>query len=224
MPNDDSDLLADLLRFKPEGMTPNRWASLAGVSRTVWNDMRRHGNPARRTLEKLLGAAGSSLAEFEALRLGAHVRPGGGGGTLAEHGTGWRGAALPPVPLFDVRSAATAEQPSLIAISSERSSDAVTRPASLAADRQAYAIRVVEDSMWPRFRLGRCLIVSPAAEAEAGDDVVVRLEGGSGLALVKELVRRSAGVVELRQFNPDSTLRLPLGEVAAVEKIVGEAI
>ena len=33
--------------------------------------MRRHGNPSRRKLEKLLSAAGSPLAEFEALRIGA---------------------------------------------------------------------------------------------------------------------------------------------------------
>ena len=39
-----------------------------GVSRTVWADLKRHGNPSRRTMEKLLQAAGSSLAEFEALR------------------------------------------------------------------------------------------------------------------------------------------------------------
>ena len=51
----------------PEGLSPNAWAVKAGVSRTVWADMRRHGNPSRRTLELLLAAADSSLAEFEAL-------------------------------------------------------------------------------------------------------------------------------------------------------------
>jgi hypothetical protein len=69
-PADSSLIYDDLMRFKPEGMSPNAWAMKAGVSRTVWSDMRRHGNPSRRTLQKLLTAAGSSLAEFEALRIG----------------------------------------------------------------------------------------------------------------------------------------------------------
>ena len=67
---DHSDIHDDLMRFKPEGMTPNGWAMKAGVSRTVWSDMRRHGNPSRRTLEKLLGAAGSSLAIARPLTVG----------------------------------------------------------------------------------------------------------------------------------------------------------
>ena len=68
--DEDSPIYRDLMRFKPDELTPNAWAVKAGVSRTVWTDMRRHGNPSRRTLEKLLAAASSSLAEFEALRLG----------------------------------------------------------------------------------------------------------------------------------------------------------
>ena len=63
-------LIEELMRFKPDGLTANGWAVQAGVSRTIWADLRRHGNPSRRTLEKLLAAAGSSLAEFEALRVG----------------------------------------------------------------------------------------------------------------------------------------------------------
>ena len=62
---EEPPLYRDLMRLRPEDLTPNAWAVKAGVSRTVWSDMRRHGNPSRRTLEKLLAAAGSSLAEFE---------------------------------------------------------------------------------------------------------------------------------------------------------------
>ena len=60
----ESQIYRDLMRFKPESLSPNAWAVKAGVSRSVWSDMRRHGNPSRRTLQKLLAAAGSSLAEF----------------------------------------------------------------------------------------------------------------------------------------------------------------
>ena len=69
MAGDGAQLFEDLMRFLPDGMTANAWAVKAGVSRTIWADLRRHGNPSRRTLEKLLSAAGSSLAEFEALRV-----------------------------------------------------------------------------------------------------------------------------------------------------------
>src|SRR5919107_1864122 len=98
---DNSGIYQDLMRLRPEGMTPNAWATKAGVSRTVWSDMRRHGNPSRRTLEKLLTAAGSSLAEFEALRLGHEpVTRMTGAGRLADAGTPpWAPARLPPLPL-----------------------------------------------------------------------------------------------------------------------------
>src|SRR4029453_8042145 len=106
---DDSEIYRDLIRLKPEHLTANAWAVKAGVSRTVWADMRRHGNPSRRTLEKLLTAVGSSLAEFEALRIGPGPAPrvtvpGG----LGDPGTQpWTPAQLPPIPL--VRSGLAGE-------------------------------------------------------------------------------------------------------------------
>lgn len=109
--------------------------------------------------------------------------------------------------------------------------DHVARPASLARDREAYALTVVGDSMWPRFRPGRRVIVSPRAAVEIGDDVVVQLRGVEGdaehreriaLVLIKELVRRTASYVELRQFNPDVTFRLEAERVAKIHKVVGE--
>ena len=73
---EESQLYRDLMRFKPDGLTANGWAVKAGVSRSVWADMRRHGNPSRRTLAKLLAVAGSSLAEFEALQVGEAPKTG----------------------------------------------------------------------------------------------------------------------------------------------------
>jgi phage repressor protein C with HTH and peptisase S24 domain len=46
--------------------------------------------------------------------------------------------------------------------------------------------------------------------------------GGADLVLIKELVRRSAGGLKLRQFNPDVTFDVPSEEVAVVEKVLGE--
>ena len=223
------------MRFRPDGMTPNAWAMKAGVSRTVWADMRRHGNPSRRTLEKLLIAAGSSLAEFEALRIG--------GGAAAEALTppsvgdrtpfGWRASQLPLLPLVATAMAGEwGARGSMIELTELRPGEVVDRlprPLSLANDASAYAMTIVGDSMWPRFRPGRRVAVSPKAPVSIGDDVVVKLAGadesdGRVSVLVKELVRRSGDSLELRQFNPDLTFRLPAEQVGSIEKIVGELI
>src|SRR5687768_13580505 len=99
---EESQLYRDLMRLRPDGWTPNAWAVAAGVSRTVWTDMRRHGNPSRRTLEKLLTAAGSSLAEFEALRVGNQglAVPTQAASAVADASIkDWRAAPLARLPL-----------------------------------------------------------------------------------------------------------------------------
>jgi phage repressor protein C with HTH and peptisase S24 domain len=233
---ENSPIYDDLMRFKPEGLTPNAWAVLAGVSRTVWADMRRHGNPSRRTLEKLLVAAGSSLAEFEALRVGAtSSRQALASAAVADRGAGpWAEPQLPPLPVLASAPAGEwRDAADLIQIRSGEIVDRVARPATLATDERAYAIAVVGDSMWPRFRPGRRLAISPNAAVAAGDDVLVKIRcptGGdatTGLtvrALIKELVRSSVTGVELRQFNPDVTFSVPSDEIAAIEKVIGELI
>jgi hypothetical protein len=229
---DDPPLYRDLMRLKPDDLTPNGWAVKAGVSRTVWTDMRRHGNPSRRTLERLLAAAGSSLAEFEALRVGEPPRPFDKAGALVgDFRAGqWRAAPLPPIPLLasvlggDWPGDEGAVEMTEIDFNDVR--DRVARPASLTADQGAYAVTISGDSMWPRFRPGRTLLVSPAAPVAVGDDVLVRLRGPGEKAnvLIKEMARSTASFVELRQFNPDLSFRVETSAIAAIHKVVGEAI
>jgi SOS-response transcriptional repressor LexA len=232
-----SQVYEALMRFRPAGLSPNAWAVKAGVSRTVWADMRRHGNPSRRTLEKLLAAAGSSLAEFEALRV-----DGGPTGDLAaapgiaEGGAASWGRPQPaPLPLVATAIAGDWGDPmqriELTHLCRGEMIDRLPRPASLAEDAAAYAITIVGDSMWPRFRPGRRVAVSRRAPVAIGDDVLVTLnapagesEQGRERVLVKELVRRSGGGVELRQFNPDVTFHVPARDITAIEKVLGELI
>lgn len=233
-PADESAIYRDLMRFKPDRLTPNAWAVRAGVSRTVWADMKRHGNPSRRTLEKLLAAAGSSLAEFEALRIGADTgAPAAAASGVGEAARrGWTPAPLPPLPLLSSSLAGEWGDPGegveLMIIRSDQAIDQLPRPRSLAADDSAFAVTVVDDSMWPRFRPGRRLAVSPRSPIAIGDDVIVRLrgngEGQGDLVLLKELVKRTADGLDLRQFKPDITFRVPAAEVEAIEKVVGELI
>jgi Peptidase S24-like len=231
----EQPIYRDLMRFKPEGMSPNAWAVKAGVSRTVWSDIRRHGNPSRRTLEKLLTAAGSSLAEFEALRIGPELR--GSAGAAADNRLGdgrgsWLPKALPPLPLIASSLAGEwtggSDPVELTMIDPGEVLQGLQRPASLADDGDAFALTIVGTSMWPRFRAGTRVAVSPRAPVAIGDDVLVRLRNGDGherwRVLIMNLVKRSAAVFELRQFNPDQTVEVDADAVEAVLKIVGELI
>ncbi len=218
-------LVDELMRFKPDGLTANAWAVKAGVSRNFWNDLRRHGNPSRRTLEKLLAAVGSTLAEFEALRISVPTAQNlAATRRLAESRSGWTSPMPNALPLFasafagewgsagsgiDLTEMRTAERLELLPC-----------PPSLAADQEAYALTITGESMWPRFRPGRRVVVSPRLPVAIGDDVIVTLR--SRLALVKELARRTIEFIELRQFTPDVTFRVDGTEILAIHKVVGE--
>jgi len=231
--DDDPPLYRDLLRFKPEDLTPNAWAVKAGVSRQVWSDMRRHGNPSRRTLEKLLAAAGSSLAEFEALRIGSAGSSGHSHGTAFGDALGpqWRAAPLPPLPIYWAGPLSANSEPLKSGRSFELDFGKVIgktdRPLSLAGDRRAFAFPIAVDAMWPRFRADRLLLVSPVAKIVPGDDVLLLIEPGAegtALAVVAELVGQDSGQVGMRQFNPDHKFDVPRAEIADMHKIVGEAV
>lgn len=106
--------------------------------------------------------------------------------------------------------------------------DYLARPPSLAADGEAYAVTVVGDSMAPRFEPGEHVFVSPRSSLSIGDDVIVQLTGRDGeaaervtMVLIKRLVRRSASHVELAQFNPPMTFKVPTERVAAIHRVRG---
>lgn len=228
---DESPIYTDLMRFKPEHLSPNAWAVKAGVSRTVWSDMRRHGNPSRRTLEKLLVAAGSSLAEFEALRIAGEPRRDTlvAAGIADARAASWTPARLPPLPLIATSLGgewgAAGGGIQLVELRPDTFVDRLPRPSSLATDPHAYAVTIVGDSMWPRFRPGRRIAVSPGSPVAIGDDILLRLQaerGGVRLGLIGEFVKRTNESVELRQFNPDANFSVATGEIEALHRISGE--
>jgi SOS-response transcriptional repressor LexA len=222
------------MRFKPEGLSPNAWAVKAGVSRTVWADMRRHGNPSRRTLERLLDAAGSTLAEFEALRLGPEPRKSATIGRLGDPRQAWGPAPLRSLPLVSSKLAGEWGEPGnrveLTEIHPGELLEQLPRPLGLANDPEAYALTVVGDSMWPRFRPGTRIAISPRSPVAIGDDVLARLRSptasrdGAEQVLIKQLVKRTATTFELRQFNPDVVICIDSDQVEAILKVVGELI
>lgn len=216
-------LYRDLMRLLPDGMTANGWAVAAGVNRSIWADIRRHGNPSRRTLEKLLAAAGSSLAEFEALRVGPASTPPAEGAGLGDSVRGWRGAPLPPIPVHQCYLAGPwGEDAEALLIGYPLPGEVIARPASLARDRDAFAFTYPGIAMRPRFRPGRVLVVAPQSALVAGDDVLLRL--ADGRSLVGELVRREPAATVLRQHAANREFAVPAAETAAVHRIAGEAI
>jgi hypothetical protein len=234
----ESQIYRDLMRFRPEDLSANAWAVKAGVSRTVWADMRRHGNPSRRTLEKLLSAAGSSLAEFEALRLGPEPRQFGtsaAAGHIGDARQAWRPAPLRPLPfiastlLGEWRKSSS--QVELTELRPREVLDQLPRPSSLAGDSEAFAFTIVGDSMSPRFRPGSRVAVSPRSPVAIGDEILARLRYAAAgshndaqQVLIMHLVRRTTKTFELRQFNPDMTVEIDADEVESTFKIVGELI
>lgn len=104
----------------------------------------------------------------------------------------------------------------------------VYRPPALFAAKDAYAIYFHGNSMEPRYRQGDVGVVDPRRPPAPGDDVVVQLNDGNGgsdviTVLVKELVRVTNKIVELRQFNPAITFRIPRAQVTRLHRIVSLA-
>ena len=83
--------------------------------------------------------------------------------------------------------------------------------------------------MWPRFRPGRHVAVSPRSAVAIGDDVLVHLvadsvDGRQGSTLLAELVKRTGEDLELRQFNPAKSFRVKAAEIQAIQKVAGELL
>ena len=97
--------------------------------------------------------------------------------------------------------------------------DYIRRPPSLAHVRDAYAIYMVGESMYPRFRPGQILHVNPFKPPQPGTGVVVTLK--SGAVLIKEFVRHGAKTLSLCQYNPAEDLAYPQNEIEALHTVVG---
>lgn len=213
-----------------EGGVPRRVATKIGVAATTIN---RHYNGSavtklsRKTVEKLR----EHYPEFHGwLTFGNKVRA-----EVSEFGDRpleekFGNSPLPAIPLvgsaIGMKSFDPERDIELTELDMGDVLDHVARPASLARDNEAYALTIIGESMWPRFRAGRRIIVSPKAPVSIGDDVIVQLRGNGEdrvtMVLVKELVRRSGSYIELRQFNPDVTFRVDADRVVKIHKVVGE--
>lgn len=241
---DASAMYDALMAVKPADLSLSRWASRAGINRSIFNGIRRHGNPTAETLQKLLDAIGADLTA-----LYAHmperdpvVRTEVKGTGLAVHEIerGWRGAPRPkPVPLLGTAYGGEwSDGVEMTELHLSEVLDYLARPPSLDGDPQSYAVEIVGDSMAPRFEPRERVWVSPRSRVSPGDDVIVQLRNARTsedaernpnpdfadrvtMVLIKRLVRQTPKSVELQQFNPPETFTIPGERVAAIHRVRG---
>lgn len=226
----DPPIYTAMMRIKPADLTRNAWTIKAGVSRAFFSDLRRHGNPDRQTLEKVLNAIGWTIARFEtesgSYPVQTEVRGAGAVGFAELKSAVFGDQPLPPLPLYGSAEGGTLDDDfALTELDLNEVLDYLRRPAALADDNNSYALTIVGASMTPRFKPGERVGVSPRARVEIGDDVIVQLRGENSnrvhRVLIKELARRSSDHVILRQHNPARELRIERTAILAMHKVKG---
>lgn len=104
----------------------------------------------------------------------------------------------------------------------------IARPPLLNRAKKAYALYVQGSSMHPALPDGELVAVTRGGPVAIGDNVVVHLrptdhqddgERTRGV-LVKELVRRTASYVELRQYSPAKDFRIDMAEVLHIDRVL----
>ncbi|MFO8013428.1 MAG: XRE family transcriptional regulator [Phycisphaerae bacterium] len=95
--------------------------------------------------------------------------------------------------------------------------DYISVPAEM-ADPNAFAVRVVGDSMEPKYREGDVIVFSPAAPVHSGDDCFVRFAAGSGPGEDESTFKR------VFFDGPDQVRLQPLNERYAPATVAPEAI
>lgn len=87
---------------------------------------------------------------------------------------------------------------------------------------QRYALRVLGDELFPRYRAGEFLILDPELEARPGDEVVVTMTDGR--LAVLQLVSRRDGIVSCMRIGVDpKPASMRESEIASVVRVMGHA-
>jgi hypothetical protein len=106
--------------------------------------------------------------------------------------------------------------------------DRFRRPPLLAGRKDVYGLYVAGTSMEPAFESGRGILVDPKRPPAVRDYVVVYIAppgshadmDGVRSVLLKRLVRRSASYIELAQFEPATTFRVPTKVIQAMHRVM----
>jgi phage repressor protein C with HTH and peptisase S24 domain len=189
---------------KRAGLSPSGLAKRSGLDPTTFNKSKRitpDGRerwPSTESVAKALAATNSSIDTFVQLI---------GDGTRA----------LQSVPLLGFAQAGSGGYFDDGGLPSGKGWDEVALPS--VSDEHAYALEISGDQMWPAYRDGDVIVVSPGTPIRRGDRVVVKTRGGE--IMVKELKRRTAKTLELQSLNPVHVDRtLAAADVEWIARIV----
>lgn len=101
--------------------------------------------------------------------------------------------------------------------------DDVFAPPSLSGIPGAYAVRIVGDSMSPRYEDNDTVYINPKRRAVKGDYVVAQIhvdEHKAPLAYIKRLIQHTSGKLILEQFNPPKILEFDGKQVESVHYVL----
>ena len=175
------DKLAKSLSTSPSGL-----AKQAGLDATSFNKSKRVGAngkarwPSTESVAKILNVAGMSFEDFAVLAEDRAVRG-------------------PNIPVIGLAQAGNDGFFDDSGYPVGEGWDTVRMPGEL--DENVYALQIQGDSMWPVFRDGDRVLVSPDQNVRKGDRVVVKTRDGEIMA--KELERKTTTKIELKSLNPD---------------------
>lgn len=237
--NNENAEVSELYRIvdamRPQGLSDRDWAKQAGVSRAALYNLKIGKRPRSDNLERLLGAIGVTLAQFEAAKAGrSPSQPEPASERFEEPSLPFRPRELPrDVPVFGTALghdlSRNGDRPILVETTTYVVGDVVDwlrRPPALAGREDVYGLYIVGNSMAPRYEEGEPVYVDPRRPPRLGDYVIVQLmkhdEEGSEFvsALIKRLVRRTPNYIELEQFQPAGVFRLDIREVGPIHRVM----
>ena len=187
------DRLAARYNLSPSGL-----ARQAGLDPTTFNKSKQRW-PSTESLAKVLNATGASLSEFISL--------------IEDHEHPSSSRRLPKLRFV------MAAQPGYF--------DSEGRPLRGnweetsfpgVPDPHAFALEITGDGLLPVYRGGDLVIVSPAADVQPGDRVLLRSQQGE--LLIAELLDNGGGTLRLKSLSRENVVReLPMAQVQWLSRI-----
>ena len=126
------------------------------------------------------------------------------------------------VPLYGTAAGALNDDELAFAMS-DSPVDYVRRPPGLAKARDVYALRVIRESMLPRFKPGTIVFVDPHRPMQRGDDVIVQTqyrEDGPIGTMIAEYLGVKGDKTRLRKYNPESTLEIKTDTILRLHRVL----
>ena len=126
------------------------------------------------------------------------------------------------VPLFGTAAGSFMDD-NLAFMLSDDVVDYVRRPPGLARARDVYALRVVHDSMLPRWRPGTIVFVDPHRPVLRGDDVIVQIQnfdGGPIGTMIAEYIGVSGDRTLLQKYNPQNIVKQSTRTILRLHRVL----